>query len=165
MKSCSCCFTGHRPKNLPWGYDEFGIRYALFRRKMKKAIEKSIADGFTNFISGMALGVDMIAAELVIELKSKYPNITLECAIPCIEQCSKWPDASIMRYQNICNLADKVTTVSNTLYFNGCMAKRNKYMIDNSSRLIAVYNGSSGGTQQTIKMAEIAKLSIIIIKP
>lgn len=164
-KDTICCFTGHRPKSLPWGYSNTGIRYFLFKRKLKKSIIKAIEDGYTLFISGMALGYDMLAAELVLELKKIYPNIKLECAIPCINQCSKWSKESIMQYQNICNKADFVTNVSDTYYFNGCMAKRNKYMVDKSSRIIACYNGSAGGTQQTIRMAEDAGLNVVIVKP
>ena len=161
-----CCFTGHRPTQLPWHYDESGIRYWAFKRRFRKAIISSIEDGYKHFISGMALGVDMIAAEIVLELKATYPDIILECALPCINQTAKWNDESIMRYQNILSLADKVTTVSDTLYFNGCMAKRNKYMIDHSNRVIAVYNRKkSGGTYQTINMAKIANKEVVIVKP
>lgn len=161
-----CCFTGHRPTQLPWQYDESGIRYWAFKRRFRKTIISSIEEGYKHFISGMALGIDMIAAEIVLELKSTYPDIILECALPCINQTAKWNDESIMRYQNILSLADKVTTVSDTLYFNGCMAKRNKYMIEHSNRVMAVYNGKkSGGTYQTINMAKIANKEVVIVKP
>jgi uncharacterized phage-like protein YoqJ len=160
-----CCFTGHRPTQLPWQYNESGIRYWAFKRRFRKAIISSIEEGYKHFISGMALGVDMIAAEIVLELKATYPDIILECALPCINQTAKWNDESIMRYQNILSLADYVTKVSDTFYFNGCMAKRNKYMVDKSSRIIACFNGKPGGTEQTIKMAEIAGLDIVIVKP
>jgi len=164
-KDTTCCFTGHRPKGLPWGYSNSGFRYLFFKHKLKKAIEKAINDGYILFISGMALGGDTLFAELVLDLKKTYPQIKLECAIPCLNQCQKWTEASIMKYQNICSLADYVTNVSNTFYFNGCMAKRNKYMVDKSSRIIACFNGNPGGTEQTIKMAESAELSIVVIKP
>ena len=164
-KDTVCCFTGHRPKSLPWGYSNTGIRYLIFKRKLKKSIIKAIEDGYTLFISGMALGCDILAAELILELKKIYPNIKLECAIPCIDQCTKWSEESIMQYQNICNEADFVTKVSDTFYYNGCMAKRNKYMVNKSSRIIACYNGGSGGTKQTIKMAKDAGLDVVIVKP
>lgn len=137
-----------------------------FKRKFRKAIISSIEEDYKHFISGMALGVDMIATEIVLELKATYPDIILECDLPCINQTAKWNDESIMRYQNILILADKVTMVSDTLFFNGCMAKRNKYMIDHSNRVIAVYNGKkSGGTYQTINMAKIANKEVVIVKP
>lgn len=165
MPNKTCCFTGHRPSALPWRYEESGLRFSTFRTKLKKVIEQAITDGYTNFISGMAEGIDIIAAELIVELRKKYPYITLECAIPCINQTEKWSDFSIQRYNNIKNEADKVTIVSNTLYYNGCMSKRNKYMVDNSSGIIAVFNGKQGGTAQTISMARRQGLKIITIKP
>lgn len=166
IKTLKTCFTGHRPKDLPWGYDDTKESCILFKNAMASIIKKSIVNGYTYFISGMAIGIDMIAAEIVLELKATYPDIILECALPCLNQTAKWNDESIMRYQNILSLADKVTTVSNALYFNGCMAKRNKYMIDNSHRVIAVYNGKkSGGTYQTINMAKKANKEVVIVKP
>ena len=39
----------------------------------------------------MALGVDMICAEIVLSLKKKYKNVVLECAIPCLNQEKQWP--------------------------------------------------------------------------
>ena len=50
---------------------------------MQDQIVKLIENkGVTHFISGMALGVDIYAAEIVLNLKTKYPHITLESAIP-----------------------------------------------------------------------------------
>jgi len=160
-----CCFTGHRPQSLPWGFNESGLAYLMFKNKLKKAIKIAITDGFTHFISGMALGVDMLAAEIVLELKKKYPNIILECAIPCNNQSCKWPSTSVDRYKQILERADKVTMISDRPYFNGCMQKRNNYMIGKSERVIAVFNGTPGGTAQTIESAQKAGREVVIIKP
>ena len=159
-----CCFTGHRPNKLPWRYSEKGIRFFFFRRKLREPILNAINDGYDYFISGMALGIDMLCAEIVLELKKKRPNIKLECAIPCLNQTAKWNVQSKVRYNNILKQADKITYVSDCNYYNCCMAKRNKYMIDNSSMLIAVYNGREGGTKQTIEMAKKANLKLVLLK-
>ena len=77
----TCAFTGHRPKGL--GYPESDERCAALKEKLRSLIIRMIEEkGVTHFISGMAQGVDMYAAEIVLELKEKYPQITLECAIP-----------------------------------------------------------------------------------
>ena len=77
----TCAFTGHRPKGL--GYPESDGRCTALKEKLRSLIVKLIEEeGVTHFISGMAQGVDMYAAEIVLELKEKYPQITLECAIP-----------------------------------------------------------------------------------
>ena len=163
-KFYTCCFTGHRPNKLPWGYNEKGIRFFLFKSRLRKTIKESIKNGYNYFISGMALGFDMLFAEIVLSLKKKHPNIMLECAIPCLNQTERWSCASIERYNTIVSKADRVTYVSVQPYYNGCMQKRNKYMIDTSSLLIAVYNGLSGGTKQTIKLAKENCLIIKLVK-
>ena len=61
--------------------------------------------------------------------------------------------------------ADKVSIISNTFYYNGCIAKCKKYMLENSSKIIAVYNSKNGITKQTIQMAKTMNLEIEIIKP
>ena len=77
----TCAFTGHRPKGL--GYPESDERCAALKEKLRSLIVKLIEEeGVTHFISGMAQGVDMYTAEIVLELKKQYPQITLECAIP-----------------------------------------------------------------------------------
>ena len=102
MKQRTCCFTGHRSQSLPFRSDETDERCVELRSKLKAEIERLITeDNVTHFISGMALGVDQICAELVLELKKQYPRITLECAIPCEEQAVTWSEPQRDRYFGI----------------------------------------------------------------
>lgn len=165
MKSKTCCFSGHRPKSLPWGYEERGKKFKKFQKQLKPEIIKAICNGYENFISGMAMGMDMLAAEVVLKLKKKHSNIKLECAIPCTNQTEKWMDSYKNRYEKILSKADKVTMHSDKNYFAGCMQIRNKFMVDNSSLIIALYNGTSGGTKQTLDYAKKQNLNLVIINP
>ncbi len=159
-----CCFTGHRPQKLPWYFNENDKRYFLTREDVKNAIIEAIKRGFNYFISGMALGYDIMCAELVLELKKIYPHIKLECAIPCPEQDIKWNSVAKARYRKVLSQADKIMTISNH-YDNECMQKRNEYMINNSSLVIALYNGKGGGTAKTIDYAKKQNCEIVVIKP
>lgn len=106
----SCAFTGHRPQNLPFGFHEDDERCTALKETLKKQIISLITDeNVTHFISGMALGVDMYAAEIVLELKKTYPGITLESAIPCETQAAKWNAAMRERYYGIAAQCDKET--------------------------------------------------------
>ena len=68
-----CMFTGNRPKGLPFGYNEMDNRCKKFKKVLKKLIIHKIKEeNTTNFLSGMALGTDMFAAETVLELKRKF---------------------------------------------------------------------------------------------
>ena len=77
------CVTGHRPAKLPWGYKKEGPDYDEYIESLACTIADYLENGYVHFISGMALGVDMYAAEIVLGLKSSYEGITLESAIPC----------------------------------------------------------------------------------
>ena len=159
------CFTGHRSQSLPWGYDETKESCILFKSVMTSIIEKAIINGYTYFISGMALGVDMICAEIVLELKKKYKNVMLECAIPCLDQEKKWPLSEQERYKKIIHKADVVHYVSEAKYSGTCMNDRNRYMVEQSDVVIAVWNGKPSGTGNAIKMARDAGKKVRIVDP
>jgi uncharacterized phage-like protein YoqJ len=77
----TACFTGHRPQNLSCGFDEYHPACLKIKRQLLRMIIGLIEKKHvTHFISGMAIGTDMWAAEIVLELKEEYPNITsLRC--------------------------------------------------------------------------------------
>ncbi|MGN0748203.1 MAG: SLOG family protein [Christensenellales bacterium] len=164
LKESTLCFTGHRSQKLPWRFNEEDNRCVNMKNKAKEKIEQSINAGYVNFISGMALGFDMICAEIVLELKKNYPDIKLVCAIPCKNQDKLWSEEYKKRYKRILKQADIVRYIAEE-YTKTCMLERNDYMLNNSSKVIALYNGLAGGTKSTIMKAEKMGLKIEIIKP
>mgnify|MGYP004502058763 CR=1 FL=1 len=70
-----CCFTGHRPEKLKYSEEEI-------KPLLADAIDCAIADGYTTFITGMAPGTDIWAAELVLEKKKQNGELCLICAVP-----------------------------------------------------------------------------------
>ena len=100
----------------------------------------------------MALGADMYFAEAVLELRSLHPDVVLEAAVPCPEQAEKWNAANRERYERILSLCDVKTLIS-PRYTRSCMQERNRYMVEESSVVIGVYSGGSGGTLNTLRYA------------
>lgn len=134
-----CCFSGRR--NLSSEQEELAVS------KLKKEIEKLINEGYTHFTSGMAKGIDLIAAKIVIEQKKKNKHLILEAAVP-YEGRLKSKDDEVL------NEADSVY-IAEQEYSPQCFFKRNQYMVDNSDLLIAVWDEiKSGGTYYTIKYAK-----------
>lgn len=160
-KFYTICFTGHRPKGLPWGYNENAQSCLKFKQYMKELLIQKINEGYTYFIVGMALGIDIIVAEILLELK-KYYDINVECAIPCLHQEVKWTNSQQGHYRDILGRCNKIVYVSKE-YTITCMQKRNEYMIDNSDLLIAVWNGTASGTLNTINYAKRKDKTTIII--
>ena len=153
-REISCSFTGHRPDAFSFGYDEEAAACRLLKATLKMHILRAIGNGFTHFISGMALGVDLWCAEIVLELKGEYQEITLEAAVPYKGHGKGWAKEYRTRYERVLARCDKVTVISDR-YTRYCMHERNRYMIDHSALCIAVYNGSlKGGTAYTVRYAK-----------
>ena len=129
------CFTGNRPQKFPWKYGE-GKAHKKYLAEMTRQIGKLIESGYTYFISGGAIGVDMDFAEAVLQAKKQHKDIMLEIAVPCRNQDLKWNRDDKKRYENILNSADFVNVLSES-YTNFCMQKRNEYMVDKSDIVLA----------------------------
>lgn len=161
-KQKSCAFTGHRPSKLPWGNHEADARCVVLKERLYAVLKKVIAEGYEHFICGMAEGCDLYCAEAVLRLKEEHPQITLEAAIPCPTQTKGWSDAQQTRYQAILNRCDAETLVQDH-YSPDCMQRRNRYMVEHASLLIALHDGLPGGTRYTIMYALEQGLDVIDI--
>lgn len=165
MKEKTCAFTGHRPQKLPFGLNEEGARCIALKEELRKQIINLIEnENVTHFISGMALGVDLMAAEIVLDLKVSYPGITLESAIPCETQAVKWTVSQRERYYDIAAQCDKETMLQSH-YTPDCMDKRNRYMVDHADFILAVWNGKPSGTGRTVTYARGKNRTVIVIDP
>ena len=147
----TCCFTGHRkiPKeNIP-----------LIKSILRAEIVKNIEDGYCFFEAGGALGFDTMAAQIVLEYRQQYSQIRLILVLPCVDQTTGWKQDDIDEYERIRALADKVVYTSRE-YTSGCMHKRNRHLVDNSSLCICYLTKLSGGTAYTVRYAESKKINV-----
>lgn len=149
------CFTGHRPKSFDFGFNEQHPNCIRIKELITHEIENLIINySADTFYSGMALGVDTWAAEAVLALKEKYPFIKLIAAIPFPDQSSSWSEDNKERYNNILEKCDS-KVITSPHYHRGCMHIRNRYMVDRSHIVLAVFDiTKSGGTESTVKYAE-----------
>lgn len=165
LNNLTVCFTGHRPQNLPFGFNEEDPRCIRMRRMLARKTEELILyQGARHFISGMAIGVDMISAEIVLELREKYHHITLECVVPCKSQPNKWSDSMKERYCSILERSDEITFIQE-MYTPDCMHKRNRYMIECADAVIAVWDGKPSGTGYTVNYAKEKGRKVYVLNP
>ena len=162
-KEQTCCFTGHRRVKRPWGARETDPRCAALKGQIAATLDGIYESGYRRFICGMAIGCDMYFAEAVLALRRLHPDVILEAAVPCDSQADRWTRSQREQYAGLLERCDLVTYVSH-LYSPGCMMKRNQYMIDSSSLLLACFNGRSSGTMSTILYAERQGVRTIILE-
>ena len=155
VMSKTCCITGHRPNGFPWLYGKDSKFQSVYEKLLYERIESYITENnVTDFISGMALGVDMDFAAAVLKLRKKYSSIHLHCAIPCRDQTKLWNRHDVARYNKILKRAD-FSIIMSEKYTRNCMLERNRYMVVKSDYVFAVWNGERhGGTWYTIEYAK-----------
>lgn len=134
--------TGHRPDKLG-GYDALtlirltSLAVAVLNKKSPSKV-----------ISGMALGWDTALALGSIQL-----GIPLVAAIPFKGQELSWPKASQNQFQEIISKACLIEIVSGGGYHPNKMQTRNEWMVNNSELVVALWDGSSGGTSNCVRYA------------
>lgn len=151
-----CCFTGHRPEKLNTSEKE--VKAAL-----RKQIDQAVHDGFKVFITGMARGVDLWAAEIVLDLRKRNKEIRLICAIPHDGFEARWSPSWQELYRYVLAEAD-LTRVISKGYHTGVYQVRNKWMVNHSTRVIAVFNGQPSGTKNTIDYAYRQGVPVVLIE-
>lgn len=153
-----CCFTGHR--YFPWSDNIDHPRYRALLAELEKAIDLALAKEATHFICGNAVGVDTWAAELVLKKKRTHPEIFLEIALPFAGH-----NANESVCQKVQQKADLVHIVSTAKSRKAAFFERDRYMVEHSDLLIAVYSElhARGGAAKTMEYAKKQRKEVLAI--
>ena len=136
----TACFTGHR------------ILSSLFNKtKLKSRILELISEEYDTFLVGMAIGFDTEAFKVLLEIKKEIPLRIIAC-IPCLNQQARFNLKQKKEYEFLLSKADDQIVITKE-YTPGCMNKRNKFMVDYSSAVIAHLTRENGGTANTVAYA------------
>lgn len=154
--------TGHRPNKLGNDYTFTTPLLQWLRLRITNILKDRLETNSEVIgITGMALGIDQLYAKILIE-----NNVQFIAAIPCLEQDKMWMESSKMIYKEILsNPLCTIHLVSNTEYFAECMQIRNRWMVDNCDELIAVWDGTNGGTGNCVTYARYREKPILRINP
>lgn len=121
-------------------------------RQLASTLEVLYAGGFRTFLSGMAVGFDLAAAEAVVALRRTHSDVRLVAVVPFRRQAARFPAVQRQRYEEVLARADEVVVLAEE-YHRGCYARRNDFLVDHAAVLVAWYDGSPGGTQYTVERA------------
>lgn len=150
----AAAFSGHR--ELPT--QNIDMIKQLIR---DEAVRLIVQEKYLYFASGGARGFDLLAAQVILELKEVYPHIGLYMVLPCADQSTGYSQQELSLYNSLLHSADHVRYTSFASYFSGCMWRRNKYMVDHSSVIIAYQTHRRSGTSQTTDYARKCGLQVI----
>ena len=148
-----CCFTGHRPYSFPFGSDESSVAFTEFKKTLDLTVERLVKEGCRCFLTGMAEGFDIWAAESVLRVCRRVPA-ALWAVVPFSGHRQRISPRFAERYDMILRCADSVKVLADG-YSPSRYRERNKYMVDNSDAVIAAYDRRNprSGTGQTVRYA------------
>ena len=155
MKSQTVCFTGHREISP-------AIRSQVYT-ELAHTVGKLYLEGYRDFCTGGALGFDTMAAQVVLMLRKKRPDVRLRLIIPCPQQAARWQTSDVEMYEAIKQAADEVI-FTQPAYTRGCMHSRNRRLVEESSVCVCFLQKETGGTAYTVSYAEKNGLRILPIQ-
>lgn len=152
-KDKTVAFTGYRPDKIAVSSKNPDIENEI-RSGLRHATREFYARGFRCFLSGMAEGFDLWAAEEVLSLKNsgELPDIELLAIIPFRDQNRFYPGDAAALYDKILQNAGEVVILSEH-YYPECFHRRNDWLVDHSSVVICYFDGQAGGTKYTVSRA------------
>ncbi len=149
----TACFTGHRI--LPTA--KIPRLQALLEQTVQALYTEQ---GVTHFLSGGARGFDLLGAMVVLNLQVYFPDLTLSLILPCHGHTKGWSSRELFLYDRILSRKPRILYTEND-YFPGCMAIRNRYLVEHSSRCICYQTKAQGGTAFTVSYAKKKQLEIL----
>jgi len=139
-------WTGHRPDKLNHEWDGIGPWSDAIRLYM---VQQIVKHNVKMFVSGLALGTDLLAAEVAIE-----HNLKLIAAAPCDNHTKGWNPVNLARIE-------RIKGHSRCRYINVCpgpyekwkMQARNIWMVNKGNGVSGIFDGSRGGTANCLEYA------------
>ena len=156
----TACFTGHRHEKLQ--LPDRASRDALKSMMLVQILDAITVEGYDTFITGLAKGADLWYGMLIFSLKEQYPNIKLIGMSPYRGEVKHFHDRDLFEYGNVTRACDRLIFISEK-YSSSCYQKRNREMVDHSSKLIGVVRDYKSGTGMTIRYAKKKGLNTNII--
>ncbi len=126
---------------------------------LENAIRSAVAKGYNTFVTGMAYGVDIWAAEIVLRLRVLHQDLHLVTVIPDSGFDKEWTEEWRARYNRLLSLAEYVKVIGDQ-NSKDIWRIRDKWMVDHTSMLIAVCGGGFDGTAAMIRYAMKCKVPV-----
>ncbi|SHK84816.1 SLOG family protein [Desulforamulus aeronauticus] len=109
------------------------------------------------YLSGVSLGIDIWAAETVLDLKKEYPALELYCVVPYSGQADKWSSKNQARYAHILHQSTGVIQISADTYIPGCSRALNVFLVEHAHILIAAFGRECRSKSGSIHRINIAR--------
>lgn len=175
----SISLTGHRPSKLGNNYDMNSAPWQAMKTDLEIYIERNLEVYQTVVChSGLALGADTIWSMAILSVRERFPGrVKFHADIPMMEQATPWKHSpkSVAFWNKQVETADSQTVYGSLANLPEgpkrireaarLMNVRNHGMLGATDLVLALYDGTPGGTGNAIAFAEKKKIPVIAIHP
>ncbi len=151
-----CCFLGLAPEKIRRPVDDVKI-------DLENEILAAIKEGYTTFITGIMQGTEIWAGNIVVRLKDRFPDLKLIAVLPFPECTESWDNDWKLKGDSLLAKADLVKIISSDCSV-AAYSERICWMASHASRMIAVSDGISRSTGESIRYARERHLAVRILR-
>lgn len=152
--------TGYRTEKLFCNVEDKNLLNVIYT-ELYRLVSKLYQQGYTHFYSGMSEGIDMLAANAVLDFKEEHPDVRFVAVIPFKGQQEQYSTTGKNDYQSICTEADEIVTLADEFTGNDLYLQRNNYLLENCSTMVCYRDGQCDVMVYTYNRAEKAGIPII----
>lgn len=167
----ACSIAGQRPIQFKFKYNENHTACKRLKRCLRTQFENLFAQGVRTFYTGGALGVDMWASEILLEMQAipAFHDLELILVLPYEGYEQAWDERSRRRMSVLQKNSSRTEIIgSMKMPPEKCYRLRNQYLINRADVLVAVLDQEDkrqSGVKLTVNLARKKQIPIILIHP
>lgn len=167
-KLYSCAITSQRPTRFKFKYQEYMTSCKRLKKRLHDVFAELYRLGVRQFYVGGALGVDLWAGEILLEMRRReeYQGLEIVLVYPFPGHDERWDPKSRERLRHLKENCDQFVMGSKIVGAQG-YRERTAYMVEHADCLVAVHDESPGpsGVEAALRMAEARELPVVLIHP
>lgn len=152
--------TGYRTEKIFSNTEDKNLLNIIYT-ELYRVVSERYKQGYTHYYSGMSEGIDILAANAVLDFKEEHPDVRFVAVIPFKGQQEQYSTTDKNDYQSICTEADEVVILADEFTGNDLYLQRNNYLLENCSTMVCYHDGLCDVMMYTCNRAEEAGIPII----
>lgn len=152
--------TGYRAEKVLCDTEDKNLLNVIYT-ELYRVVSELYKQGYTHYYSGMSEGIDMLAANAVLDFKEEHPDVRFMAVIPFKWQQERYSTTGENDYKAICSEADEIVTLDEESAGNDFYLQRNEYLVEHCSAMVCYHDGQCNVMTYTYNYAEKAKMPII----
>lgn len=154
--------TGYRAEKIFCNIEDKNLLNVIYT-ELYRVVSELYKQGYTHYYSGMSEGIDMLAANAILDFKGEHPDVRFVAVTPFKWQQERYSITGKNDYKSICSEADEVVILAEEFDGNDFYLRRNDYLVENCSTMVCYHDGQCDVMMYTYNCAEKAGIPIINI--